>query len=94
LIGFTVIDMYVVELTFDDNPDRLAARPAHREKLHDLRERGLLRKAGPWADDSGALLIFDVDREEDLEQLLADDPYYRAPGVTVASKRKWAPVIS
>lgn len=86
--------MYVVELTFDDNPARLQARPAHRERLTDLRERGLLRKAGPWADDSGALLIFDVDGEEELNRLLAEDPYYQAPGVTVASKRQWNPLFT
>ena len=86
--------MYVVELAFDDNPARLEARPAHRQRLTDLKERGLLRKAGPWADDSGALLIFDVDSADELERLLAEDPYYRAPGVTVASKRRWTPIVS
>jgi uncharacterized protein len=86
--------MFVVELSFDDNPARLDARPAHRERLAELKERGVLRKAGPWADDSGALLIFDVDSEDDLDRVLADDPYYRAPGVTVSSKRRWAPIIT
>ncbi|HET9138043.1 YciI family protein [Actinophytocola sp.] len=85
--------MYVVELSFDDNPDRLAHRPAHREKLREQREQGVVVMAGPWGDDTGALLIVDIDDAEELERLLEDDPYYRAPGVTIVSKRQWAPVI-
>jgi uncharacterized protein len=85
--------MFVVELSFDGDPARLELRPAHREKLRDLRERGLLRTAGPFADESGALLIFDVDSAEEVDRLMAEDPYYRAPGVTVVSTREWTPVV-
>jgi uncharacterized protein YciI len=85
--------VFVVELRFDGNPARLDMRPAHRDRLRDLHERGVLRKAGPWADDSGALLIFDVDSEDELERVLGEDPYYRTPGVTVASKRRWEPIL-
>jgi uncharacterized protein YciI len=53
--------MYVLELAFDGDERRLAARPAHRERLARLRAGGTLLMAGPWADDSGALLIFRTD---------------------------------
>lgn len=86
--------MYVVELTYDDNPARLQARPAHRELLAELHERGLVRAAGPWDDGSGALLIFDVETEDEVDALLAEDPYYRSPGLTVVSKRQWKPLVS
>lgn len=85
--------MYVVELKFDDNPVRLERRPAHRELLADLRERGLVRAAGPWEDGTGALLIFDVATEEELDKLLAEDPYYSSPGLTIASKRRWQALV-
>jgi uncharacterized protein len=85
--------MYVVELTYDDNPARLRARPAHRELLAKLHERGLVRAAGPWDDGSGALLVFDVETEDEVDALLAEDPYYRSPGLTIASKRRWTPVV-
>ncbi|MFG2979773.1 LuxR C-terminal-related transcriptional regulator [Streptomyces sp. NPDC048258] len=42
--------MWIVELAFTQGPERLAARPAHREKLTALHEKGLLRMAGPLAD--------------------------------------------
>lgn len=84
--------MFVLELAFDDNPERLAARPAHRDFLTSLHSSGELFAAGPWSDDSGALLVFDTERER-LNEILAADPYYSLPGVRVVSVRHWAPVI-
>ncbi len=84
--------MIVVELAFTQDDRRLAARPAHRERLAALRESGRLLAAGPLADDSGALLIFTTD-EETVTAILADDPYYSTPGVTVVSLRSWNPVV-
>ncbi|MEE6260243.1 YciI family protein [Plantactinospora sonchi] len=85
--------MIVVELSFSaDATERLAARPAHRELLTGLYAEGRVLAAGPWPDDSGALLIFDAD-EPTVRQILADDPYYRTPGVTVERLREWHPVV-
>ena len=82
----------MLELAFDDDPRRLAARPAHRRRLDELREAGVLVMAGPWADDSGALLVFACARSE-VDRVLADDPYYAAPGVRVVGLREWTPVV-
>jgi uncharacterized protein len=84
--------MFVVELAFDGSPGRLAERPAHREKLAALHAEGRLVMAGPWDDDTGALLVFRVGQAE-LDAIMAADPYYHAPGVTVAAIRHWEPVI-
>lgn len=85
---------YAVELAFDpdDNERRLELRPAHRESLKGLFERGILKMSGPWEDDSGALLIFETDAEG-IERILADDPYFGAPGVTVAGVHRWQPIV-
>jgi uncharacterized protein len=88
----TVGRMLILELAFTASPERLAARPAHRSLLARLHEEGRLLAAGPWADDSGALLVFDVQRTE-LERILDADPYYRTPGVEVTGIREWAPVV-
>ena len=87
--------MWIVELAIDGNPDRLAARPAHRQKLAELHDQGMVRMAGPLADDSGALLVLDVADRAAVDTVLADDPYYyySTPGVTVASIREWTPII-
>jgi uncharacterized protein YciI len=83
--------MYAVQLAFSDDA-RLPLRPQHRERLAHLAADGTLLAAGPWSDDSGALLVFAVPTREDLDAILATDPYYRAPGVTVTSIHEWNPV--
>lgn len=85
--------MFVVELRFTEHQDRLSARPAHRERLQELHAAGTLMAAGPWRDDSGALLLFEVGCERELRDLMAADPYYTVPGVTVLSVRHWTPVV-
>ncbi|MET7671942.1 YciI family protein [Micromonospora luteifusca] len=85
--------MFILELSFGDEPDRLAARPAHRERLQALHQEGRLTMAGPFSDDSGALLIFDVPDVEAFTAIVAEDPYYRTPGVTIVSQREWSPIV-
>lgn len=84
--------MIVLELAFSDSSQRLAARPAHRDRLVALHAAGRLVLAGPLADDSGALLVFRGDRAE-VSELMAADPYYTTPGVTVVSLREWLPLV-
>lgn len=84
--------MYVLELAFSDDPRRLEARPAHRERLAQLHAEGRLVMSGPWEDDSGALLVLDTDRAG-LEEVMAADEYFRAPGVTVVWVREWSPLF-
>lgn len=84
--------MVVLELAFDDDPRRLTARPAHRERLKRLHAEGRVLMAGPWQDDSGAMLIF-VGEDDEVDRLIADDPYYTTPGVRVTARRRWAPVV-
>jgi uncharacterized protein YciI len=81
--------MIVLELAFDDDPRRLAARPAHRRRLAALPQ---LVMAGPWGDDSGALLVFDADRSE-VDRVMAEDPYYTTAGVRVVALREWRPIV-
>ncbi|MFG3259484.1 YciI family protein [Streptomyces sp. NPDC048172] len=84
--------MLILELAFSATPERLAARPAHRDVLARLHAEGKLLAAGPWADDSGALLVFTADRAA-LDRVMDDDPYYRTPGVEVLGVREWTPVV-
>jgi uncharacterized protein YciI len=84
--------MYAVQLAFSDDPARLEGRPAHREKLVEHLAAGRLLAAGPYTDESGALLVFLVDDRRGIDQILADDPYYSGPGVTVAGVEEWNPV--
>jgi uncharacterized protein len=83
----------IVAVQYDYLPertdDRLAARPAHREWLTGLKSEGRVVQAGPFEDGLGALLVFDVDDDGALDELLAADPYPKHTFV-VASRRTWA----
>ncbi|WIM92582.1 YciI family protein [Actinoplanes oblitus] len=83
--------MWMVELGFEPAPERLAARPAHRELLSELHAAGTVRMAGPFADDSGAVIVLDT---ADPREVLANDPYFTTPGVTVVSVREWRPFLT
>ena len=84
--------VFLLELAFDGSPDRLAVRPAHRERLQALHAGGKVILAGPYSDETGALLVFDVTAEE-FDAIIEDDPYYRAPGVTVVRRQEWTPLF-
>jgi uncharacterized protein YciI len=85
--------MIAVQLAFTDDEHRLAARPGHRTHLAALYDAGELVAAGPFADDGGALLIYNVD-ETRLREIMAEDPYYYdTPGITVAWINEWNPLF-
>jgi uncharacterized protein YciI len=85
--------MWIVRLEFTDAPERLAARPAHRQRLVALHEDGRVRMAGPLADDSGAVIVYDVADRAELDRLLAEDPYFATPGVEVSRVDEWQPFL-
>lgn len=84
--------MFAVQLAFSDAPERLDHRPAHRERLAELAAAGRLLAAGPWSDDSGALLVFVAASRAELDEIMAGDAYYSAPGVEIVGVHEWNPV--
>ncbi len=85
--------MFVLELSFgSDSTQRLAARPAHRERLASLKADGIVVLAGPLADESGSLILLDVPDQAAADAVIADDPYYSVDGVEVVSVREWSPL--
>jgi uncharacterized protein YciI len=84
--------VFIVELTFTDEPGRLEARGPHRELVARLHDEGKIVMAGPFADESGALLVFDVADERELDELLAADPYQHQE-VHVSRRQEWKPIV-
>ena len=86
--------VFVLELAFDqDEEARLAVRPAHREYLKELFDRGSLVMSGPLADDSGALLVYEAPDAGAAEAIIAADPYTDSGGVRRVSLREWTPIF-
>lgn len=53
-------------------------RPAHRQYLQQLLANGHLLAAGPITDDSGALIVYQALSREELDRLIAADPFHQS----------------
>src|SRR5262249_52425713 len=53
------------------------SRPAHRQYLLSLRDRGQLAASGPFTDGSGALIIYEAATREEAEKLMQGDPFHQ-----------------
>lgn len=72
-----------------DDPARMDVRPAHRDHINELFERGVVRLSGPFADQHGALIVYEADDISAARALVADDPYTRAGVVEELDLREW-----
>ena len=79
---------FAVILTFGDDATRLEVRPRHREYLQGLLAAGKLHESGPWADDSGALIIYEAADESEARALLAADPYSQSESIIASTQLK------
>ena len=86
---------FVVQLRFDlaETDRRMEVRPAHRDYLTELKATGKLVAAGPFADQTGALLVYDVADETELREILAKDPYTPANVYKIATLAEWQPLF-
>jgi uncharacterized protein YciI len=85
---------FAVIIAFGDKAKRDEARPAHREYLKSLLDQGKLMISGPFADDDGALIIYDCADEAAARAQLAADPYSQSEGVVAdAQIREWKQVF-
>ncbi|HVX29022.1 MAG TPA: YciI family protein, partial [Nitrolancea sp.] len=73
-----------------ENQQRIAeTRPAHRAYLATLQENGKLVTAGPFVDDSGALIIYEADSEDDVIEIIQHDPFHEAGIFSTYLIRPW-----
>ncbi|WP_069160235.1 YciI family protein [Nocardia altamirensis] len=74
-------------------PGRDTYRPEHRAWLGDHLAAGTLLSSGPFADGSGALLVFQTEDADALSALLADDPFAREKLIDHVAVLEWVPVL-
>jgi uncharacterized protein YciI len=76
------------------NAERIAEiRPRHREYLTRLKEEGKLFVSGPFEDDSGALIIYEADSEDDARRLVEADPFQEAGIFQSYTMKPWRQVF-
>lgn len=87
--------VFAVEYVYaaDSTAARDEQRPEHRAWLAALAEAGQLLSSGPYGDGAGALLIFKVQDEAQLNDLLKQDPFAVAGTIAGIRATEWTPVI-
>lgn len=76
------------------NQDAIAeARPTHREYLGKLKTAGQIWASGPFEDDSGALIIYEVENLEDATALIENDPFHAAGVFKSWTIKPWRQVM-
>ena len=83
--------VFAVQYTYVDDPAVVTEhRPAHREFLRDLLDRGIVLAAGAYTDGpAGALLVFRGDSEDEIARLLQADPFQQRGLVADCQIRAW-----
>src|SRR5215470_9011715 len=82
-------------ISYVEDQDAVAAiRPTHRAYLHGLLERGQLAAAGPFADGSGALFIYEADDIDTARGLAEADPYTVGGAIKQQTITPWTLVYS
>lgn len=84
---------YAVTFRYVDKARRDEVRPRHREYLQRLLDQGTLVMAGPWADDTGAMAVYEAADEAAARALLDADPYQEAGAIGDVQVREWRVVF-
>ncbi len=69
-------------------------RPVHRQYLTSLKEQGKLVAAGPFTDDSGALIVYEAESLGAAEALLKADPFHTSGIFLKWQLRPWNTVFA
>jgi uncharacterized protein YciI len=80
---------YMLTYGYNDTPLRAERRPDHMEHLAKLEAAGSVVLAGPLADLSGGIIVFDADSLEAAEALVAEDPYTQLDVTKDRALREW-----
>jgi uncharacterized protein YciI len=77
---------FAVVLEYDPTDPKIDEfRPAHRAYLGEKQAEGKLVLSGPFAANSGGMIVYDVASREEAEAIVAGDPF-KVNGVI---KRYW-----
>lgn len=68
-------------------------RPRHRAWLSELVDRGVVLATGPYADGSGALILFRAENDAAMTELLTADPFAENDLIERKQFTEWTPVM-
>jgi uncharacterized protein YciI len=86
---------YAAIIEYLNDPEKVQSiRPAHRQYLTQLRERGQLAVAGPFTDGTGALIVYEAASADEAEKLIHGDPFHKNGIFLKYVLRPWNPVMA
>ncbi|WP_062522220.1 YciI family protein [Demequina silvatica] len=86
------MSLFAIHYVYDHRAaEREQMRPVHRAWIMSLVEAGVAKAFSRYEDagDPGALLIFEAESADAIEQMLTADPYQQAGLVVSHSVRAW-----
>jgi uncharacterized protein len=94
---------FAATIEYSPDKDKISQiRPTHRVYLAKMKAEGKLVVAGPFADFSGGLIVYEAETREQAEQYIKDDPFYTGgvfvswvirPWVVVMTNREMLPEV-
>lgn len=84
-------------VTIEYGPDKAKIdenRPAHRDYLRELIANNKLAIAGPFTDNSGGFIVYNVEQESEVEGIIKADPFYKCGVFQTWVIRPWKIVMS
>ncbi len=86
--------LFTAILEYGDDVDRRQeVRPDAPGVPARLLEQGKLVRSGPFADDSGALIIYEADDLSEAQTLLTNDPFALNGIIVGAEIKEWTVVM-
>lgn len=80
---------FMLTYGYNDTPLRAERRPDHMEHLAKLEEDGSVVLAGPLADLSGGIIVFNADDVDAADALVEKDPYTQLDVTKDRVLREW-----
>jgi len=86
---------FAVHIDYGPDKAKIAEnRPQHREYMRGLISQGKLVIAGPFTDDSGGFIVYEVPSEGDVEGIIKADPFYKCGVFQTWKIRQWKIVVA
>ncbi|MBP2327776.1 uncharacterized protein YciI [Kibdelosporangium banguiense] len=81
--------LFLLTYGYNDSDLRAQRRDDHVAYLNKLKDAGSLVVAGPYNDLTGGAILYQADSEQDVEALIAGDPYTQADVTKDRYLREW-----
>jgi len=86
---------FAAVLTYGEDAERRQeVRPKHREYLRGKLESGKVLMAGPFGDDSGAIIIYQAEDISEVQEMLTNDPFAQNGVIVDSTIKPWKIVMA